>query len=532
MKNDDKNEDYIDIGKSNMLGDTIPSNNKYKDEINQKINENMLKQLDESYDDTYNESFNESYDESYDNIESNNTNNKGYTKKRVPAKKPARDKRKPSYNSMDSGQKSSFYIYALISCVVVCIVVMVVVFNITIKNNKKTPDPSATAITDNQTDNQNNIIADNEELITSTGLVENISNSGAIQIYDLYENRDYNLKYVNKTTLKDEFDKPLIIDEIKMGQIIDYQYAKGSTSLSSITLSKKAFYEKRVTGIKNDDLSKTYTKGDKTYFYDENTIVDFDRGVYNAEQITDKDIVNIRGFEKNIYYVEVVKGHGTLKVTNNFDIQNPSIEIDTTIIDSIKDVPEKDYILQEGPHKIVVKGDNIDPYITDIMIEANDVSELSLMYAQSKKGLFVPNITPYDADLYIDGEIVNRNEPIMLDYGPHTVRVSKNGFDEYMDTITIKGSETRINIALNGKVLMSKLTITTDPVGAGVYVDNAYIGTSPCTTPVEYGQHTIIVKMDGYVEISYALNLEKKEEQIFFNLQKKDTTEAIPTVNP
>jgi hypothetical protein len=47
------------------------------------------------------------------------------------------------------------------------------------------------------------------------------------------------------------------------------------------------------------------------------------------------------------------------------------------------------------------------------------------------------------------------------------------------------------------------LTVTSNPAGANVFLDNAFVGISPLTLPdVTAGTHTISMKLDGYQEYS------------------------------
>lgn len=529
-----KLDEYGDIGKSNIIGDTIQNNNDFKQKIdeqlknniNDKLSDMVLEQLEEDVDTRI-------YidDEPTENANINVNKIKGYTqkpKKEAPKKTDKRVRTGKNYEEQNSN--ANFYVVTIFVSVLIFLLVSFIVFEFTIKSNK----PKDTTVKDNvniadNTDDELNI-DDVEGYITSTALIENISNSGAIQLYDFEDNKTYNLKVTSDTQLLDNYEKPLVLGEFKAGDIVDYTHVKDKTSLEKLSISsnKKAFEVKKVTDINNVSEEELYIVGAKSYYYDEKTIVDFDRATYTPYDITKFDTVNMKGYDNNVYYIEVLKGHGDVKFETNPDIKNGIVEIDTT--DTLKTETLTTITLSEGPHKIVVKGDNIDPYVTDILVEAGKTTDVSLLVAQSKKGLYVPTVTPSDSEIYIDGELINKSEPIMLEYGPHTVRVSKTGYEEFNDTILVKSEETRQNIALTAKVMMSKLKITTDPVGASIYVDNVLVGTSPVTQPIEYGNHTIIVKMDGYIQITYNLDVSTNENPLFFQLQKKDVVDTLPTV--
>ncbi len=440
-------------------------------------------------------------------------------------------KRKSTKNIQEESQNNSnFYLIVLIASICVCIAVFILVFSLAVGSNSNKPSSN------NNNNNASNIVNDidtnkepeitEEEDIQSIGVIENIATSGSIQFFDIEAQEVVNLKYVANTKLSDQYGKPLVIEEFKNGDVVNYKYNEDSTSINEMSLSKDEFNETKVSKAVNDIDEKTLMINNKLYYYSDRTIIDFDRGSYSASEISDKDVIDISGYDDQIYYINVVKGHGDVHFSKNSSIQNGIIEIDTTESYNIDELTT--ITLSEGPHKIVVKGDNIDPYVTDILVKAGETTEVSLDLVQQKQGLFVPSISPAGSTVQIDGDIVDTTKPILLNYGPHTITVSKDGYNSFQNTFNITSQETRINVTLEQKVLLGKLNITTDPAGADVYIDNALVGKSPVTQPVEYGNHTIMIRLDGYIDISYPVEVtDTKTQALFFNLQKK--TEPVAT---
>lgn len=451
---------------------------------------------------------------------------KGYIRKPTPPQKPKTTKRKSTKDLDNNGKPSAnFYIITLIIAINVCIVIFLLVFNMAVSNSDKknnTGNNNNTNVVSDESNynDQTEQIVESTNVVESVGLVENVATSGSMQIYDFNDDKSVNLKCVTSTKITDEYGKPLVIEEIEVGEIVKYSYEDGQTSLSAVSKSNDAFRESKLTGAINDTDAKTLTFGSKTYAYNDKTIVNFERGSYKPTDICEYDVVNIIGYEDTIYSIEVIKGHGEVTFVKNPDIINCVVEIDTTATYNMEELTT--LTLAEGAHQIVVKGDNIDPFVADFLVTPEKPTEVSLLLVSQKEGLFVPTISPSDATLQIDGQVIDTSKPILLDYGPHTINVSKDGYSPYQDTLTISGQETRINIALEELVLSGKINITTDPAGANVYIDNAYVGVSPITAPVEYGSHTILIRMDGYIDITYPVEVEKGDNAFFYRLQKKE----------
>ncbi len=449
---------------------------------------------------------------------------KGFVRKPEKPKEVKRVKRKSTRNLVTEDEETTtpnIYVITLIVAVVVCIIVFLIVFNIAVSGNNGNKNVEDKNVIENEQKLEDEIIEENLNVTTSIGLVEDVAKSGSIQIFDFVTQESVNLKYVSTTKLLDRYGKPLVIDEITVGSIVDYTYPNDKTTLDTIAISNSAFRENKLTNAVNDTTAKTLTFDKKPYNYIDNTIVDFERGTYTAQELGKYDVLNISGYEDTIYYIEVLKGHGEVKFIQNSQIINGTVEIDTTDTYNANELSV--LTLAEGAHQIVVKGDNIDPYVTNILVEPNKTTEVSLLLAQGKQGLLIPTVTPNDYIMRIDGQMIDTSKPILLDYGPHTINVSKDGYETFQTTVTIASQETRINIKLDQRVVTGKVNITTEPSGANVYVDNAYVGLSPITAPINYGNHTILIKLDGYTEITYPVEVTKDSNSLFFPLQKSES---------
>jgi len=69
-----------------------------------------------------------------------------------------------------------------------------------------------------------------------------------------------------------------------------------------------------------------------------------------------------------------------------------------------------------------------------------------------------------------------------------------------------------------------RLTITTEPSGAMVYVDDRRIGKSPTRTEVNYGTHQIRVDLSGHKESARVVNVQASEVSVPFRLESASLT--------
>ncbi len=168
--------------------------------------------------------------------------------------------------------------------------------------------------------------------------------------------------------------------------------------------------------------------------------------------------------------------------------------------------------LKEGSYEIVVKKDSYEDFEKkDINIEKNktlDLGVIKLTPLPSYATLEVET-TPTNAKLYINGEekgltpyTVDKLKP-----GEYEIKITKSGYEDYKDKITLKDNENKTM-----KILLSKISVTptpttsygslsldSDPSGADVYVDNKKIGKTPINSyKLEVGTYTLKISLTGY----------------------------------
>ena len=151
-------------------------------------------------------------------------------------------------------------------------------------------------------------------------------------------------------------------------------------------------------------------------------------------------------------------------------------------------------------------------------------------------------IETIEAIVTIDGVEMDYSTHLSVAYGKHKLKVMSNNYDTIEKTINISSVYTTININMDGKDEDSSqdvetstdneketttgtnnpgssngLICITGPKGAKVYFDGAYMGTGPCTFKKVAGEHTIILKKDGYVTKSYTIDVSDDDEDMVLN---------------
>ncbi|HTS69647.1 MAG TPA: serine/threonine-protein kinase, partial [Terriglobia bacterium] len=120
--------------------------------------------------------------------------------------------------------------------------------------------------------------------------------------------------------------------------------------------------------------------------------------------------------------------------------------------------------------------------------------------AAAKVGQLTVSANVEGATILVDG----RSDPSWLTphtiadlpAGTHNVTISKDGYDNFQQSVTIEGGQTS-NVAGNLSSPRAELGVVTDPPGMEVLVDGKSYGPSPVHADVAPGKHTYTVKWKG-----------------------------------
>ncbi|NJE29444.1 PEGA domain-containing protein [Thermococcus sp. 18S1] len=118
--------------------------------------------------------------------------------------------------------------------------------------------------------------------------------------------------------------------------------------------------------------------------------------------------------------------------------------------------------------------------------------------------------SPSGSEVYLNGKYLGTAPlNISLQPGTYTLKITKNGYSDYVSSITLASGETKIiSATLNRNT--GYLSVNSSPSGAKVYLDGRYIGTTPLESyMLPPGEYTLKIVADNHETYSRNVSIEE-----------------------
>lgn len=382
------------------------------------------------------------------------------------------------------------------------------------------------------------------------------SQNKSVTFMNMSTARTYTLYYDGTTYVKDKYDGPMSISQIRGGDVVDVNFLKGKRQIASMQLSPEAWVYDNVQNYNLGGAKKTASIGSSTYSLPDDVVVLSDSKRVEVMDIVKQDVVTVRGIGHEIYSINVEKGHGYLRLKNDQALIGGWIEVGNSVIKEITE--DMLLVVPEGKYQVFLTNNGVGS-TKDVVIERDkevvlDVGDIETV--QDKTGKILLAVSPEDAKVTIDGKAVDISSAVELPYGIHKVYVEAEGYDSLSKYIQVGSEYASISFTLEEKKeededetplptskdsteekkpdeSISENTITPTkgnkvyidaPKNVEVYLDSTYVGISPVSFKKSIGSHTITLRKSGYKTKSYTIYLYNDGEDVtysFTDLEKE-----------
>ena len=135
---------------------------------------------------------------------------------------------------------------------------------------------------------------------------------------------------------------------------------------------------------------------------------------------------------------------------------------------------------------------------SELAAQVAEFTQRSTALPVGSAALFVSS-EPRDAQVFIDGVPVGRTVDleVRLEPGRYHLEVRKEGFLPEMRTVELRADAYELVHVILTAIAGGSIQVTTEP-NARIYLDGAFVGTSPATFSALPGSHTLRLERDGF----------------------------------
>jgi len=354
----------------------------------------------------------------------------------------------------------------------------------------------------------------------------------ALTFLNLDVEKKYTLTMDGATKIYDKYGATLSLSQIQPGDVVDITFLKDAKRLTGLQLSGSAWSYNNVENYEIDTAKSQISIGSDVYKIGSITQYFSQGSPVELMDLSATDVLSFQGIGSRILSVQVEKGHGYLRLENDEHFVGGWIEIGQSQIRKITE--DMLLLVPEGNYQVTISN-NGGGGVKNVVIYRDQETTLDigdLEVPDPETGLVLFSLTPADADLYIDGNLVNASYPLVLEYGLHQMIARAEGYQPITQYIRVSQESAGISVVLEEEALDEsdsedkKDTVTsTDyykiyidaPQSAEVYVDGNYIGVAPCSFPKEEGSYIITLRRDGYETRSYTITVDDSEKDLSYS---------------
>lgn len=390
------------------------------------------------------------------------------------------------------------------------------------------------------------------------GVIKEINKeNNSITLLDVNKKADVVVNYNNGTVIYDKYEQAIVLEQLELGEMVDAYYNSDNFTLVKLQISNQAWEYKNASKWSIDTINKIFTIVDSKYKYGKDIIILSNDTFLKPDDLKEKDLLTIKGFNREVCSIQVTKGHGTITFEEYEDFMGGIMYVGNDAILPI--TADMVVTVREGEYDVTLENGKLTGTKT-ARVKRNENVLLNMSEFKKpavKSGLISFEIVPEGALLYIDDEIQAYDKPIKLEYGEHIVKVDLDGYETYENTIMVDEASKTITIELEvplddldgsngnnsnqtdntnreketdtedledyganskgGKQISGQVIYVLEPEGASVYLDGVLKGIAPVSFPKITGNHYITLIKSGYETKTYTIEATDDGEDLYFS---------------
>ncbi len=376
-------------------------------------------------------------------------------------------------------RNGGIFVPAVLIGIIAAVVIFVLAFVLMGGGIKPAPE-----LTDDQTTGKEGFYA----------LISSKNSNGKVGFYDFEHDVIYNMAIDENTVVTDSSGSMIKQSTVQVGDMIKAYIDFDKKQVMSVNYTEDVWKRDNILGSAVSVSGDTITIGSTVYNYKDGMIVVFEDSIADINDISDGDVLCVQGYQNNVWSIRIKESGGYVSIIGWEDIENGTISVDGKAAVKIDSDKLK---IEGGMHTVVIKGDNIDDYTTEVYITPGSEVGINLdSYLSKGEIVFKANVEDYD--IYINGSLFEQNEKCELPYGVYTLSVVKDGYNTWFKEIELKEKTMELEIKLEKINERGRITIYSQPSAAEIYIDEEYVGRAPIMLEKAYGDYLVRASLEGY----------------------------------
>lgn len=364
---------------------------------------------------------------------------------------------------------------------------------------------------------------------------------GTITLFNIPTGKNYTLRYDGTTHIRDKHGEAMSMEQIQPGNVVDVTFLKSRKALRTLTLAPEVWTNTVEGNYTINQNGRGIMVGKDQYQLADNVMVVSEGGQISLEDINTCDSLYLQGIDRTIYSITIEKGHGYLRLANEEYFIGGWIEVGQALVRPVEE--EMLLVVPEGSYQVLISNHGT-AGVKNITVERGQEVTLDvgdLKGEEIKRGSVIFALNPVTASVYIDGDKVDTEKAVEMDYGIHQMIVRAEGYKTITQYVKVGQPYATLDIELEqeeseegvsgntlsgntaGEIPADSAVVNatggyhiniTAPEGAEVYYDGNYAGTIPVSLKKEEGLHVVTLRKSGCQTRSFTMQVDAEAKDI------------------
>ena len=275
-------------------------------------------------------------------------------------------------------------------------------------------------------------------------------------LYSYESGEEYRYQYNIDTKFYDKYGRNEPMARFSVGRVVELDKKTPQGFLTAVRISAQVWEQSNVVRFSINEEKGVFTIGEVNYSIKDSAKVYSNNNEIALADLWEEDVLNVVGYENQILSVDVVRGHGVLKLVNTALFNDSVFNVGDQLYEKVSEGVALN--VPEGTYAFTVAKDGWGS-TTEITITRGQTTEIDLETVKGdgpKKGKVSFTINVEDVKVYIDRQLIDHTQVIELVYGTHTLEIVAPGYTSWRKKLVVGAESATIIVELEEETSSEK----------------------------------------------------------------------------